>query len=134
MGLRDLLPGGVPSLAPEDALDAVQSRQRRLLDVREAHEFAGGHAPGARHAPLGGLDVSALSADQRYVLVCQSGARSAMATRRLRAAGLDALNLRGGMAAWTRAGLPVERSKDKRRAVNVQPPTHIVDLSREDFR
>lgn len=28
------------------------------LDVREPHEWAAGHAPGARHVPPGGLDAN----------------------------------------------------------------------------
>ncbi len=37
-----------------------------------------------------------------------SGSRSRSATAQLRRAGLDAVNLKGGMIGWSRAGLPLE--------------------------
>lgn len=81
-----------------------------LLDVREPVEWAGGHAPGAHHQPLGQLDPSRLPAAAPVYVICRSGNRSAHATRALIAAGVDAHNVAGGMNAWARAGLPVERS------------------------
>lgn len=80
-----------------------------LLDVREPGEWQAGHAPDARHIPLGklGQKTSSLPADRRIVVVCRSGNRSSQAVRHLRSQGFDALNLRGGMRAWSAAGLPV---------------------------
>jgi DMSO/TMAO reductase YedYZ molybdopterin-dependent catalytic subunit len=49
-----------------------------------------------------------LPADRRLVVVCRSGGRSRAITDALRARGYDAVNLTGGMCAWTAAGLPVE--------------------------
>ncbi|MEC4015277.1 rhodanese-like domain-containing protein [Streptomyces sp. H27-D2] len=55
--------------------------------------------------------ASAVAAPGRTVIaVCRSGRRSAQAAFRLRAAGIDARNLGGGMQAWARSGLPVRRS------------------------
>ncbi len=78
-----------------------------LLDVREPVEWAEGHAPGATHRPLGQLDVAALPGDATVYVICRSGNRSAAGTRALRAAGIDAANVAGGMIAWADAGLPV---------------------------
>ncbi|MEO8899634.1 MAG: rhodanese-like domain-containing protein [Candidatus Dormibacter sp.] len=80
-----------------------------LLDVREDDEWAAGHAPRARHAPLGQLAVHlrTLSADGVFVVVCRSGSRSARAQAELLQAGRRAINLDGGMRAWSDAGLPV---------------------------
>ena len=47
--------------------------------------------------------------------ICRSGARSARATRQARAAGIDAHNVRGGMIAWDRAGLPTTTGGASRR-------------------
>jgi rhodanese-related sulfurtransferase len=77
--------------------------------VREPGEFAEVHAPRARLIPLGrlGAALADLAAEGVPVaFVCRSGARSARATRQARAAGDDAHNVRGGMIAWERAGLP----------------------------
>lgn len=81
-----------------------------LLDVREAAEWRAGHAPAARHIPLGELDdhLGELPQDQAVVVVCRSGGRSARATTVLTRSGFEALNLKGGMMAWASAGLAVQ--------------------------
>lgn len=87
-----------------------------VLDVREPEEFTGelGHIEGALLVPLDAL-ASRLPklagyTDREVVLVCRAGARSATAGAILAAAGFRrALNLTGGMLAWTAAGLPVQR-------------------------
>jgi rhodanese-related sulfurtransferase len=80
-----------------------------LLDVREPHEWQAGHAPRARHIPLGELARRAAELPERraIVTVCRSGARSARAAALLARDGREVSNLAGGMRAWARAGLPV---------------------------
>ncbi len=80
-----------------------------LLDVRERNEWDAGHAPHAVHIPLRELSEATgwMSKQHRVVVVCRSGRRSAHATAALRAAGVDALNLLGGMQAWRDAGADV---------------------------
>ena len=95
----------------------VQEAHRRqtagalLLDVREDDEWAAGHADGARHLPLGQIGASEqdLPRDREVLLICRSGRRSAQAAQLLRNAGHSAVNVAGGMQAWTQAGLPVGR-------------------------
>ncbi len=106
MGLRDALFG--PSIGPEAAADRLRTRGATVLDVRERHEYDAGRIRGARHLPPHRLDAAALKPDVLYITVCRSGARSASASRQLRRAGLEVLNLRGGMLAWQRAGLPMD--------------------------
>jgi rhodanese-related sulfurtransferase len=79
-----------------------------LLDVREPGEYQQGHIPGSVLIPLATLParLSELPRDRQIVAVCRSGARSGMAAEMLRKAGLDALNMVGGMLAWRG---PVER-------------------------
>lgn len=87
-----------------------------LVDVRQPEEFRAGHAPGAHPVPLDVLDgkLAELADEGRPIaFVCQSGARSAMAVRSARAAGIQARNVQGGMLAWQGAGLPVERGPAK---------------------
>jgi rhodanese-related sulfurtransferase len=80
-----------------------------LLDVREDAEWRAGHAPGARHIPLGRLAPRVKDLPQRrtVITVCRSGHRSARAAALLAREGREAVNLSGGMHAWARAGLPV---------------------------
>lgn len=79
-----------------------------VLDVREPGEHSQGHIPGCVLIPLGqlGQRVGELPTDRQIVAVCRSGARSGMATQHLRQAGLNVLNMAGGMLAWRG---PVER-------------------------
>ncbi|NMR21226.1 rhodanese-like domain-containing protein [Cellulomonas fimi] len=82
-----------------------------LLDVRERAEWNVGHAPQAVHVPLG--DVSdaprRLKKDAPVVVMCASGMRSRTAATQLRALGLQATSLSGGINAWQAAGGPVRR-------------------------
>ena len=80
-----------------------------LLDVREPHEWQAGHAPRARHIPLGQLARRAAELPERraIVTVCRSGARSARAAAMLARDGREVSSLAGGMRAWARAGLSV---------------------------
>jgi rhodanese-related sulfurtransferase len=98
------------------AVDVAEARRRQqagalLVDVRELDEWRLGHAPGARHLPLGRLasELDALPTDRELLFVCRSGNRSGTATALASRAGRSVSNVSGGMIAWTRAGLPVER-------------------------
>jgi len=97
-----------PTISATDA-GALLAGGAILLDVREKTEWQAGHAPKARHIPLGQLTARhrELPADRTIITVCRSGARSAQAARLLAAQGHQVINLSGGMHAWTRAGLPV---------------------------
>ncbi|HEX6499795.1 MAG TPA: rhodanese-like domain-containing protein [Micromonosporaceae bacterium] len=81
-----------------------------LVDVREPYEWQAGHAPTARHIPLGQLPsrLGELPAGRPVVTVCRSGTRSKRAAALLAAEdGRQVFNLGGGMSAWAREGLPV---------------------------
>jgi rhodanese-related sulfurtransferase len=99
-----------PSTTADQAHEAAQRRDAVILDVRERHEWKAGHAPGAKNIPLSKLHARAgeLRAGQRYIAVCRSGSRSRSAVAQLQRAGLDVVNLKGGMHGWKRAGLPLE--------------------------
>ena len=99
-----------PSITAEDAHERLSRREATILDVRERREWKAGHVPGSKNIPLSTLASRAheLPAQRTYVAVCRSGSRSRSATATLRNAGFDVLNLKGGMHAWHRAGLPLE--------------------------
>lgn len=100
---------------PYDEVDALEADRlvregAVLLDVREPWEWRSGHAPRARHIPLGELArrLRELPPGTHVVVVCRSGNRSARASAALATAhDRSASNLRGGMRAWAAAGLPV---------------------------
>jgi hydroxyacylglutathione hydrolase len=81
-----------------------------LVDVREDDEWAGGHIPGAVHAPLSRFAESAarLSKDKTVIFYCQGGVRSKRALGLAKDCGLSPEgHLGGGIAAWRGFGLPV---------------------------
>lgn len=80
-----------------------------LLDVREADEWAAGHAPEATHLPMSelGRRLDEVPADQPVLAVCHLGGRSAQVTHALVQRGYDVRNVAGGMSAWQQAGFPV---------------------------
>lgn len=93
-------------------VSARQSSGALLIDVREADEYAQGHAPGSTLIPLGQLaqrlQEIARYKDKPVALICHSGRRSAQALKLLEGAGFSAAaNVEGGMIAWQQAGLPV---------------------------
>ncbi|MEZ5208358.1 MAG: rhodanese-like domain-containing protein [Acidimicrobiales bacterium] len=94
-----------------------------LVDVRERSEWDAGHAPKAKHHPLGGLRASMgdLPVERTLVVVCRSGNRSARATKLLSKAGYDAVNLSGGMMAWQAAGQPVVSARAGVRSARAAP-------------
>ena len=86
--------------------------QALLVDVREPDEWRAGRARGARHVPLRELpdELESLPRGAAVYLICRSGSRSHTAAAYLKQAGFERpINVRGGMLAWERAGLPVER-------------------------
>ncbi len=103
--------GGSRKARPQQAKQ-MQEEGAVLLDVREDIEWRAGHAPGARHIPLGRLPhrLRDLPPRRTIITVCRSGARSARAAAYLAREGHEVMNLAGGMRAWARAGLPVVAS------------------------
>lgn len=96
----------------KQVVDALPEDGAVLVDVREPHEWRAGHAPQARHIPLQQLpmQLDTLPRNAPVYLICRSGNRSHHAAAFLQRNGFERpVNVRGGMIAWERAGLPVER-------------------------
>jgi len=102
----------IREIEPKEAAERLA--EFSAIDVRGDHEFRGplGRVPGARHLPLGALEARAaeLPKGRPLLLVCRSGMRSGKACELLDDLGdLPVVNLVGGMIAWNRGELPVER-------------------------
>lgn len=96
----------------KEVADALPQDGALLVDVREPHEWRAGHAPGARHIPLQQLpqQLASLPRTAPVYLICRSGNRSHTAAAFLQRNGFERpVNVRGGMIAWQRAGLPIEK-------------------------
>jgi rhodanese-related sulfurtransferase len=97
---------------PEDVQAKIKNNGSAfLLDVRQPEEYQEGHIQGAKLIPLGELSsrMQELPKNKEIICICRSGNRSGVATRQLSAAGFKAVNMRGGMLAWSRAGMQVKK-------------------------
>lgn len=101
----------IPTISPSEARERQRSGDLVLVDVREPSETAAARIPGARLIPLGQLGgrFAELDTGRPVAFVCRSGARSGRAAKAAAKAGLDAVNVDGGIMAWSRDGLPVKR-------------------------
>jgi rhodanese-related sulfurtransferase len=81
----------------------------QVVDVREPYEREAGHIAGTRHIALNDLSAQAatLREDRPVVFYCRVGARSMMAAQALRAAGLQAYSMQGGLLRWAQEGRPL---------------------------
>jgi rhodanese-related sulfurtransferase len=80
----------------------------RVIDVRGMDEIAFGTVKGAEAVPLHTIPakLSEFSRDEKLVIICRSGARSAQACMFFQQQGYDNVyNLRGGMMGWVQSGL-----------------------------
>lgn len=91
-------------------LPALLAAGVRVIDIREAHELAGGMVRGAEHLPMGEVLALAGAGDdlgtpaggrslEGAVLYCAAGSRSGSAQRSLAERGIRVRSLRGGYGA-----------------------------------
>lgn len=114
----------VTLLSPQ-ALQA--SRPSAIIFVDTSQEFARGHVPGARWVPRGWLEFwigDIVPAKEIAIAVtCQDGNNAVLAGSTLQELGYQTVSvLEGGMAAWQKAGLAVEKGL----AGVMAPPTDVV--------
>jgi len=82
----------------------------RVIDIRQPAELNGGIIPGAEALPMHiiPLRINEFERDEKLVMVCRSGARSAQACMFMQQQGYgNVFNLRGGMIAWAGSGLEI---------------------------
>jgi rhodanese-related sulfurtransferase len=106
--------GGGAEISTLEATRLMNQGTSLVLDIRDEKDFASGHLPRARHVPLPDLAgrVGELTKfkDKPVIVTDKSGTRAASACRFLRNAGFNnVFLLKGGVAAWQQASLPVEK-------------------------
>ncbi len=105
----------IETVSVQDLPYHLEDTEALLVDVRETVEIENeGMIPGAVHVPRGLLEFqadpdspvynSALRPEQRLILYCGTGGRSALAAKTLHDMGYDDVaSLAGGFAAWRSA-------------------------------
>lgn len=92
----------------------LKTGQMKLVDIRDADEFAREHIAGALSLPLDRLEAAGLKAAPGGAVVfhCKSGMRTQTHCDRLAACVEgEAFLLEGGLDAWRAAGLPVAENR-----------------------
>lgn len=112
---------GLVAVGPAEAVKLINN-DAVVIDLRSADAFALGHIVKARNIPLDELaarqEQLTAAKNKPIVAVCQTGPASTKAVDTLRKSGFESVyGLKGGMAAWGAAGLPVvtgKKTKSKR--------------------
>jgi rhodanese-related sulfurtransferase len=108
------LVSGARQLGTLEATRIMNTGNALVLDVRETAEFAAGRIPKSKNVPLAELgkraDEISRFKDKPVIVTCATGSRSLGALKALKAAGFsDLYALKGGIASWREATLPLEK-------------------------
>jgi rhodanese-related sulfurtransferase len=98
-----------------EATTLINRRNAVVLDVRETGEYEAGRIPNAIHMPQSQI-ASRAQELKKYtarpvIAYCERGVRSRTAAGALAKLGFaEVYSLRGGLRAWSDAGLPTEKT------------------------
>ncbi len=115
----------VENLRPAELAAELDEGDVVMIDVREPDELGSGIIGGAINVPRGIVELvadpdrpghdPALDPRRRVVVLCDTGARSALVVHALYALGyFDVAHLDGGLAAWVADGRALVRQSDVR--------------------
>lgn len=105
---------GIQSLSPAQAVLLVNRQSGTFADVSEPTEYKAGHIPNAINLPLSALDQGAgplnKYKERPVVVVARASNRALKAATTLRKRGFASVHvLAGGLAAWEKENLPLEK-------------------------
>ena len=104
----------IKSVGSAEAINLINRESAVVVDVCEPKEYEQGHVPNSINIPLGSLAsrVNELDKykDKPVVVACRSGNRSMRGAIALRKNGFESVySLSGGILAWQKGNLPVEK-------------------------
>ncbi|MCH8183282.1 MAG: rhodanese-like domain-containing protein [Proteobacteria bacterium] len=129
-GVKELVAAAeadIETMSAADAKAAQEGGNATIVDLRDVRElWREGKIRGAVHAPRGMLEFwvdpaspyhrDVFASGGKFIFYCQSGWRSALATKAVQDMGLEPVaHIGGGFTAWVEAGLPTEEVKPKER-------------------
>ncbi len=115
---------GIIQVEPNEATRLINHEHAVVIDIRSAADFAEGHildAVNIGQAEMGERKQELEKFRKKPLIIyCQNGVSSPAIVRQLKSDGFPAVfTLRGGLATWQRAGLPLVRSIDQGKKVTV---------------
>jgi rhodanese-related sulfurtransferase len=104
-------------LSPRMAWAMSRDGRAQLIDLSDQADCGAPRIPGACAISLDQLphELATLDRERPLVLVSVTGATAAELTQVLRAAGITAFAVDGGMQAWVAAGLPIQTGSSEQR-------------------
>jgi rhodanese-related sulfurtransferase len=101
-------------IGPTEAVQLINRRDAIVVDVRGAEQYNAGHITNARNVPEAEVDSRMKELEKirskPIIVTCGRGNTSAKVAARLRKLGFsEVLSLRGGIAGWQQASLPLEK-------------------------
>ena len=107
--------GGITNIEPHEAVSLINA-DAVVIDLRNADAFARGHIVNAKNIPFDELEANQdklrKMASKPILTVCDAGVNSTRAVTSLRKSGVESVyGLKGGIAAWTQANLPLVTGK-----------------------
>jgi rhodanese-related sulfurtransferase len=105
---------GIKEVGTLEALQLINHKEAVIVDVREQKEYDTGHLLNSKLIPLGTIKdrIGELEKyrDRPVVFICASGQRSKIASAQFKNSGFtQTYSLTGGVAAWRKADLPLEK-------------------------
>ena len=106
---------GMTNIDPLAAVSLINS-EAVIVDLRNPEAYSRGHIVNARNIPFDEFDVDRDKVSKlkgkSVIAVCDTGISSTKAVGLLRKSGFEnVFGLKGGMSAWSAAGLPVVTGK-----------------------
>lgn len=104
---------GLVAIGASEAVTLINN-DAAVVDLRNAEAYSRGHIVNAKNIPFDEFEAKkdSLNTSKPVIAVCDSGINSTKAVAALRQSGFEsAYGLKGGMNAWSQAGLPVVTGK-----------------------
>jgi len=106
---------GITNVEPQAAVSLINA-DAAVIDLRSADAYGRGHIVGAKNIPFDELEANQSKIDllktKPILLVCDAGMTSGRAVTTLRKSGIESVyGLKGGIAAWSQASLPLVTGK-----------------------